>query len=163
MPVIQALSLLQCFLRLPLNACGFSPPARHSPVLPWAHHIWTLFSSSQKKLDLELDPQWPQQHHHTDQKMPVLWYGRLSLQLLPRCNWICFISLSAMTLKPDSCSKFRTHFGFSSCLAKKLCLNNWRPSQRKMSSHKFRDDVVFPVIEYVLNGISYQDQKKMKH
>lgn len=29
-----------------------------------------------------------------------------------------------------------------------------------MSSHKFRDDVVFPVIEYVLNGISYQVQKK---
>lgn len=108
---------------------------------------------------LELDPQWPQKHHK-DQKMSVLWYGRLSLQLLPRCNWICFISLSTMTLKLNSCSKFRTHFGFSSCLAKKLCLNNWRPSQRKMSSHKFRDDVVFPVIEYVLNGISYQVQKK---
>lgn len=46
----------------------------------------------------------------------VLWYGRLNLQMLPMCNWICFISFSIMMLKLDPCSKFRTHFGFSSCL-----------------------------------------------
>lgn len=102
-----------------LKTCNFAP-ACCTLVWPGAHlmHTFSLLPIKEIALRIRSSVTSLSVAPYSSADVSVFCYGRLHLQLLPRCNWICFISFSCMTLKLPPCSKYRAHFGFSCCLAK---------------------------------------------